>query len=74
LRGITIRDMRLELADLIIAGDIVVERGAYRMVVHSQSGAGADIADHGKFLTVWRRVGRGTWKIVRDCSQSDRGM
>jgi len=68
----TISNARLQTTDIIINGDVVIAVGTYSMTLHPKAGTNADVADSGKFLTVWERVGDGTWKILRDCSNSDR--
>jgi len=68
----TISNARLQTTDVVINGDLVTVVGTYSMTLHPKSGTGADLADSGKFLTVWERVGDGSWKILRDCSNSDR--
>jgi len=67
-----ISNARLQTADFIINGDVVIAVGTYNMTLHPKAGTGADVADSGKFLTVWERLGNGSWKILRDCSNSDR--
>jgi len=68
----TISNARLQTTDVVINGDLVTVVGTYSMTLHPKAGTGADVADSGKFLTVWERVGNGSWKILRDCSNSDR--
>lgn len=66
----TISNARLTTDDLVIDGDVAIQRGTYTMSLHPNAG-GADVIDSGKYLAVWQEVDVGVWKIVRDCSQSD---
>ena len=50
------------------AGDMVVELGTY--VFKWQDASGKPMSDHGKYVSVYRRVG-GEWKIAVDTYNSD---
>jgi len=49
-------------------GDVAWDVGTYRMNVPQSDGTQKE--DHGKYLTVWRRLG-GKWMIVADAWSSD---
>ncbi|HTI06695.1 MAG TPA: DUF4440 domain-containing protein [Gemmatimonadales bacterium] len=66
----TISNARLTTSSVLIDGDLIIEHGTYSMTVHPKAG-GADANDTGKYLVVWQEQGDLSWKIVRDCSQSD---
>ena len=56
-RGVTA--VNLETVDVEPAGDAAVEVGRYRVM------AGEALADHGKYLVVWKKQA-GEWKLHRD--------
>lgn len=49
-------------------GPIAWDVGTYRMTIPQEDGTKKE--DHGKYLTVWRRVGKG-WLIAADAWSSD---
>jgi uncharacterized protein (TIGR02246 family) len=61
-----IASARLQMADLMVAGDLLIETG--RATVF---GAGGAELDEGKYLVVWKQDG-GTWKLHRDIWNSSR--
>lgn len=50
----------LETAELAEFGDTAIEEGRFKL-----TGADGQIADHGKFVVIWRNEG-GTWKLFQD--------
>lgn len=56
-------DLRLETLRVESAGDLAMEMGRYSVAIRQSNGT--TIADRGKYLKVWRRLG--TWLIVADC-------
>jgi uncharacterized protein (TIGR02246 family) len=50
------------------AGELAYDVGRYTMTVPQDGGSRTD---EGKYLTVWRREGKGDWKIVADSWSSD---
>ena len=72
LAQFSVMNPQLATSDVIITGHYAIERGAYSWTLHPKSGTGADIADNGKYLTVWERQDDGSWKISRDSNNSDR--
>jgi len=51
-------------------GDLAFSSGSYTFRMEPKSGGPPDITD-GKFLTVFRRQADGSWKIRRDCFNSN---
>ena len=50
----------LETLELEEYGDIAVEQGRYQL-----ADAEGNVADHGKYMVIWKRDG-GDWKLHRD--------
>jgi ketosteroid isomerase-like protein len=71
LGNVSVPNMQLTTHDIIIDPGYAIERGAYEMTFHPKSGAGSDITDKGKYITVWEQQLDGSWKIIRDISNSD---
>lgn len=57
---------RLSIASdrVVQACDMAYETGTYTLQLHPAGGA--PIQDRGKFVTVWRRMPDGQWKLVAD--------
>ena len=55
--------------DVMVAGDLAVETGTFEWTL--QRKASAEIKDRGKYLIVWKRQTDGSWKIVRDITNTD---
>ena len=51
------------------SGDLGYSSGTYEMSFQDPSGR--TINDHGKYVIVWKRQRDGSWKVVRDISNSD---
>jgi len=51
------------------SGDLAFTQGPYKMTFSDIRGN--KFEDEGKYLTVWRRLQDGTWKIVEDTMNSD---
>jgi ketosteroid isomerase-like protein len=49
---------------VVQACDMAYETGTYTLQLHP--GGGAPVNDRGKFVTVWRRMPDGQWKLVAD--------
>jgi len=60
------QDLRLETIRVDYSGDMAVEVGRY--VVAIRQASGATVADHGRFLHAWRRLG--AWLLTADCWSS----
>ena len=72
MEGATFTDMKLTIEDVMLAGDIAVETGSMEMTITPKGGKA--MADKGKFIVVWKRQADGSWKIVRDISNSNLPM
>ena len=66
----TIADASFTTHDIIIAGNKAIERGSYALRLKPKNG-GAEVADRGKYVTTWERQPDGSWKILRDISNTD---
>jgi uncharacterized protein (TIGR02246 family) len=60
-------DLRLETLRVESSGDMAMEMGRYTVAIHQTNGT--TVADRGKYLKVWRRLG--AWLIVADCWNSN---
>ena len=65
----TLKDPKLHIEDVILGGDLAVETGSYEWTVVPKQGKPAP--DKGKYVAVWQRQADGSWKIIRDISNSD---
>ncbi len=61
------QDLRLETIRVDYAGDIAVEVGRYTLAIHQPDGT--MVADRGKFMHGWRRLG--AWLIIADSWNSN---
>jgi uncharacterized protein (TIGR02246 family) len=66
----TISDVKFNVSDVIVKDDIAIETGTYEMTLTPKGGKA--MPDTGKYITVWKRQADGSWKIIRDISNSDR--
>ena len=66
---LTINDFTLETVEMDGRGDLVFARGDYSWTV--AVGEGEPVADHGKWLTIWRKQADGTWLLSQDIWNSD---
>lgn len=57
------QDLRLETTRVEASGDLAMEVGRYSVGIRQLDGT--IIADRGKYVKVWRRLG--AWLIVADC-------
>lgn len=61
------QDLRLETIRVDFSGDMAMEVGRYTVsIVAEHSGS---LADRGKYVKVWRRLG--AWRILADCWSSN---
>lgn len=61
------QDLRLETTRVDSSGDMAMEIGRYSVSIVSENGGA--VADRGKYVKVWRRLG--AWRIVADCWSSN---
>jgi uncharacterized protein (TIGR02246 family) len=61
------QDLRLETVQVDYSSDIAIEIGRYTVAVRQENGT--TVADRGKFVHAWRRLG--AWLIVADSWSSD---
>ena len=66
----TVTDASFKTIDLILAGDYAIETGTYEVTMGPKTGS--PIADVGKFVAAWQKQSDGSWKMVRDVSNSDK--
>ena len=67
--GNTLRDVKGNVTDIMIGGDLAVETGTYAMTIIPKNGNA--VADRGKYLHVWKKSVDGSWKVVRYVPTSD---
>ncbi len=60
-------DLRLETIRVEASGDLAMEIGRYTVAIRQPDGT--ILADRGKYLKAWRRLG--VWLIVADCWSSN---
>jgi uncharacterized protein (TIGR02246 family) len=60
-------DLRLETSRVEAYGDLAMEIGRYTVAMRQSDGT--IVADRGKYLKAWRRLG--AWLIVADCWSSN---
>jgi ketosteroid isomerase-like protein len=58
-------DLRFETKGVDCSGDMAVETGRYSLTIRRGT---AIVADHGRYLRTWRRLG--AWLITADCWSS----
>jgi ketosteroid isomerase-like protein len=59
-----------DTAEVAKAGDLGYTRGTYQLVFNDASGQ--PVTDKGKYVTVWKKQGDGSWKVAADIFNSDR--
>ncbi len=60
-------ELRLETVRVECSGDMAMEIGRYAVAIRQPSGA--IVADRGKYVKVWRRLG--AWLMAADCWSSN---
>jgi uncharacterized protein (TIGR02246 family) len=60
-------ELRLETIRVEVSGDMAMEIGRYTVAIRQPDGT--ILADRGKYLKAWRRLG--AWLIVADCWSSN---
>jgi uncharacterized protein (TIGR02246 family) len=61
------QDLRLETVRVEYSGDMAMEIGRYRLTIHRSDGT--TVADEGKYLATWRRMG--AWRALASCWSSN---
>ena len=69
LRSAKFSDMKLNTANVDVAGDYAIETGSFEWTVTPNGGK--PMHDKGKYLTVWKKQADGSWKVYRDINNSD---
>jgi len=59
--------------EVIVSGDIGIERGAYTWTIAPVAG-GAPVQDRGHYVAIWQRQADGSWKIKRNIWNSSLPM
>ena len=67
--ALTFSEFSLETVEMDGRGDLVFARGIYSWTV--AVGEGEPVADHGKWLTIWRKQADGRWLLSQDIWNSD---
>ena len=60
-------DLRFETGRIVQSGDIAMETGRYSAAVSQANGT--TVAERGKYVRVWRRLG--VWLILAECWNSN---
>ncbi len=60
-------DLRFETARIIQSGDTAIETGRYSVAISQANGT--TVAERGKYLRAWRRLG--AWLIMAECWNSN---
>jgi ketosteroid isomerase-like protein len=66
--GHGVSDLAFEVSYIKQQGPIAWDVGTYRMIIPQNDGTKKE--DHGKYLSVWRRVGK-NWLLAADAWSSD---
>jgi uncharacterized protein (TIGR02246 family) len=61
------QDLRFETLRVDSSGDLAIEIGKYTIAIRQENGT--TVADRGKFMRAWRRVG--AWRIIASSWSSD---
>jgi uncharacterized protein (TIGR02246 family) len=61
------QDLRVETTRVEYSGEMAMETGRYSVAIRQPNGT--IVADRGKYVKVWRRLG--AWLIVADCWSSN---
>jgi uncharacterized protein (TIGR02246 family) len=67
--GNTLRDVKGNVTDIMISGDLAVETGTYAMTIIPKNGN--SVTDKGKYIHVWKKSVGDSWKVVRYAPTSD---
>lgn len=67
----SVTNVALSTHDILLLPYTAIERGGYELTSHRKSTPAAETTVKGKYITVWQQQADGSWKIVRDISNSD---
>ena len=59
-------------ADISASGDLGYTYGTYEF--SSKDKDGKTVVDHGKYTSIWKKQGDGSWKVVLDMGNSSAGQ
>ena len=59
-------------ADISASGDLGYTYGTYEFT--SKDKEGKTVVDHGKYTSIWKKQGDGSWKVVLDMGNSSAGQ
>ena len=65
---------KLQTEDVIVAGDYAIETGSFELTSKPASKGAKPGQDIEKYLVVWKKQADGSYKILRDISNSDQPM
>jgi ketosteroid isomerase-like protein len=68
-QAMTVKAIDFRTDEVMVQGDVAIEIGGFTMT--AQPKKGAEIKDTGKYITVWKKQADGSWKIIRDITNSD---
>lgn len=75
MSAMTISEMTSKTESVMVSGDMAVETGSYAMTLTPKSGKNPKaMKDEGKYLTTWKKQADGSWKVVRDISNTNMPM
>jgi len=63
-----VTDYKYNIANVNVTGDYAIETGSFEFTATPKGGKPMPVK--GKYLTVWKKQADGSWKIVRDISNS----
>jgi uncharacterized protein (TIGR02246 family) len=69
-KQLNVPDFTLTTEDVVVAGDLAIETGAWTMSVQPKAG-GPAAPDKGKYIVIWKQQPDGSWKLHRDIWNSD---
>ncbi len=69
LSTMAIKNMKLNVSDVVASGDLAVETGRYAWTMVPKTGQ--PMTDSGKYVVAWKRQPDSTWKIYRDIFNND---
>ena len=67
--AMAISNLKFTTEDVMLGGDLAVETGTNEMTITPKKGK--PIVDKGKYVTTWKRQADGSWKVLRDISNSN---